>query len=315
MNSGTRFFGRISRIVFLIGVLVFVNTSLIMAQSKEDAYRTEQFSVSGKVSLEVQTSGGSISVIGSNKKEVEVEMYVRKRGSYKKPEDVKLDDYSIEISQDGNEVKAIAKHKSNKGWNWGNGYSISFVVYTPQETRTRLNTSGGSLVAKNLTGSQELNTSGGSIMTEGIQGEMNLRTSGGSISMSDSRGNVEARTSGGTIKVDAVLGDLDVRTSGGSISLKGIEGNVDARTSGGSILAEVLAPADHIELRTSGGSISLKVPRNIGYDINLDGNRVHAELENFSGKKEKDEIRGTMNGGGTRIKAKTGGGSVRLGFQ
>jgi hypothetical protein len=39
---------------------------------------------------------------------------------------------------------------------------------------------------------------------------------------------------------------------------------------------------------------------------------VYAELKNFSGEAEKDEIRGTFNGGGTKISAKTSGGSVRL---
>lgn len=315
MSLVTGFLRRTSSIGILITGLFFVSTNWVVAQSSENAYRTESFNISGNVSLEVQTSGGSIEVTGSNKNEVVVEMYVRRKGKYVKPGDVKLDDYDIQISQNGNMVKAIADRKSSKGWNWNNGYSISFVVYAPRETRSRLKTSGGSLTARNLIGSQELKTSGGSISTEGIQGEQDLNTSGGSINITDSRGNVEANTSGGTINVETLLGDLDARTSGGSIHLEGIEGNVEARTSGGSIRAEVLAPVDHIELRTSGGSITITVPRENGYDIDLDGNRVYAELDNFSGEREKDEIRGTLNGGGTRVKAKTSGGTVRLEFQ
>ena len=300
----------------LLFVTVFTFTyaafsSLLYAQSSDDAYRTEEFGVSGPVSLEVQTSGGSISVFGSNENEVQVEMYVRKRGDYVEPGEADLNDYDIEISRDGNKIKAIADRKSGN-WNWNNGYSISFVVYTPRETRTRLKTSGGSLTAKNLEGTQELKTSGGSITTEGIQGDMILKTSGGSINMTDISGKVEAKTSGGTIRAGSLIGGLEAKTSGGSIRLTGVEGNVDAHTSGGSINAEIVAPSDYIELKTSGGSINLKVPEENGYNLDLDANRVYIKLNNFSGEAEKDEIRGSMNGGGTLIKAKTSGGSVRV---
>jgi uncharacterized protein YneR len=283
-----------------------------LAQSSDKAYRVEEYSVSGQVSLEVRTSGGSISVVGSNEDEVIVEMYVRKRGDYVEPGDADLDDYEIEIAQDGNNVRAIVERRSGS-WNWNNnGYSISFVVYAPEETRSRLKTSGGSLTVRNLSGSQELKTSGGSITAEGIRGKMILKTSGGSINMTEVQGDVEANTSGGTIRAVTIVGNLDAKTSGGSIRLSGIEGNVDARTSGGSINAEILAPSDYIELKTSGGSITIKVPQENGYNLKLDGNRVYVDLNNFSGKAEKDKINGTMNGGGTIIEAKTSGGSVRL---
>jgi DUF4097 and DUF4098 domain-containing protein YvlB len=163
-----------------------------------------------------------------------------------------------------------------------------------------------------MDGSQELKTSGGSITTEGIKGEMVLKTSGGSINMKEIQGNVEANTSGGTIRAETVVGNLDAKTSGGSIRLSGMQGNIEAKTSGGSINAEVITPSDFIDLKTSGGSITITVPEENGYDIDLDGNRVYAKLKNFSGESEKDEIRGTLNGGGTKIEAKTSGGSVRL---
>ncbi|MCH2449288.1 MAG: DUF4097 domain-containing protein [Gracilimonas sp.] len=300
----------ISWTAFLALMLLAVQIGL--AQSSEDAYQTERFNVSGSVSLEVQTSGGSIQVEGSNDDEVLVEMYVRRRGKFVEAGEADLDDYEISITQNGNTVSAIADRKSNRGWNWNDGYSISFVVYTPKETRTRLKTSGGSLTARNLAGSQELRTSGGSITTEGIQGQMVLRTSGGSISITDVQGDAEAKTSGGTIRADMVVGNLDANTSGGSIRLTGIEGNVEAKTSGGSISAEILAPRDIIDLRTSGGSITVTVPDSQGYDLDLDANRVYAELINFNGRAERDEIRGTFNGGGTMLKAKTSGGSIRL---
>jgi len=283
------------------------------AQSSDDAYRVDEFNTSGNVNLEIQTSGGSIEVIGSNNGEVRVEMFVRHRGRYVEQGEADLSDYDIDITQNGNAVKAIADRKSNGGWGWNNnGYSISFVVYAPQETRSRLRTSGGSLTVSGLSGSQELRTSGGSISAEGIAGEMYFRTSGGSISINDSRGDADVNTSGGTIRIDQLIGNLEAKTSGGSIRLSALQGDVTAKTSGGSIHAEIIAPSNLIDLKTSDGSITISVPQEFGYDVDLDGQRVHAELVNFNGEAERDEVKGTFNGGGTKIYAKTSGGSVRL---
>lgn len=313
MNPEKRYLWRLTAILLLFFVISLTTVKAGLAQSVNDAYRIENFDVSGDVSLEVQTSGGSITVTGTEESEVSVEMYVRRRGDYIQSGDADLSDYTIEIAKNGNTIKALAKKKSKRGWNWNNGYSISFVVYTPNSTRTRLKTSGGSVSAEFLKGSQELITSGGSINIEDIEGDAVLSTSGGSIRIKDIMGNIDANTSGGTIRVDAVVGSLDLRTSGGSISLEAIEGKVDARTSGGSINAEILAPDDYIKLRTSGGSIHIEVPEN-GYDLDLDGNRVNVKLVNFTGEAEKDEIQGSINGGGIEIHAKTSGGAINLDF-
>ncbi|MDZ7805887.1 MAG: DUF4097 family beta strand repeat-containing protein [Gracilimonas sp.] len=311
MNGEKRFIWSLTVSWLTFGALLLLAVQTGLAQSTSDVYRTEEFNVTGNVSLEVLTAGGSIKAIGSNDDKVRVEMYVRKRNRYIEPGEADLSKYDIEITQSGNNINASAKRSGNN-WNNRDSYSISFVVYTPNETRTRLRTSGGSVSASNLTGTQELRTSGGSVSTEGINGDMVLRTSGGSISIIDVQGDVEANTSGGTIRVRHLTGNLDARTSGGSIRLEQVAGSVEARTSGGSINAEVISPADMIDLRTSGGSITIKVPKENGYDLDLDANRVYAELVNFNGRAEKDRIVGDFNGGGTQIKAKTSGGSVRI---
>jgi DUF4097 and DUF4098 domain-containing protein YvlB len=155
-------------------------------------------------------------------------------------------------------------------------------------------------------------TSGGSIDVDNIGGDIKIRTSGGSITINDVEGTVEANTSGGRIRAENVTGGIDARTSGGSITLERVSGNVEAKTSGGSIDAEVINPDDYIELRTSGGSITVTVPKELGYDIDLGGNRVRADLYNFQGDLDKNDMEGKMNGGGTKLKARTSGGSVNL---
>ena len=316
MDRAKRFKLQVAVSMVFTFVIMLTAVKMGWAQSSDDAYKIERFAVNDGVKISVETSGGSIDVIGKDTDEVTVEMYVRKRNRYVKADDVDLEGWEIEISERNNTVTAHAKRENSRNWNWNrNTPSISFVVYAPKRSTSDVRTSGGSIELINLEGNQTGRTSGGSIVAEAIRGDVNIRTSGGSITLNEITGTTEARTSGGRIRAENVDGDLDVKTSGGSISLEGISGSVDASTSGGSINAEITKPNDFINLRTSGGSITVTVPEDNGYDLDLDGNRVRAELKNFTGEYERDEVRGSVNGGGISIKAKTSGGSIRLNYK
>lgn len=293
--------------ICVMAVAILFGTQSAVAQQ---AYLTEEFAVSDNSKIEVRTSGGSIELVGSNSDEVRVEMYVRKRGRELDRRDTDLKDWEIRIEKEGNTVYAIAKRE---GRSWGNNnLSISFKVYAPTKSTSDLRTSGGSISLENLIGDQMARTSGGSIEAERIGGDIKLKTSGGSITLFDIEGYAEVNTSGGRIRGEKITGGIDAKTSGGSITLDGISGNVEAKTSGGSIDAEILNPDGFIELRTSGGSITVTVPKDLGYDLDLGGNRVRADLHNFQGELDKNDMEGTMNGGGTKLSAKTSGGSVNL---
>ena len=307
MKSGIKFIKSLVTVA-IVGAVILLSMDTAVAQ---EAYLTESFSVSDNAKVEVRTSGGSIELVGQKTDEVRVEMYVRKRGRLLNQNDTDLDDWEIKIEKEGNTVYAIAKREGRNNWG-NNNLSISFKVYAPVKSMGDLRTSGGSISLENLMGDQIAHTSGGSIEAERIGGDIKLKTSGGSITLFDIEGFAEVNTSGGRIRGEKITGGIDAKTSGGSITLEGISGNVEAKTSGGSIDAEILNPEDYIELRTSGGSISVTIPKELGYDLDLGGNRVRADLYNFQGEFDKNDMEGTMNGGGTKLSAKTSGGSVNL---
>lgn len=282
------------------------------AQSAKDAYQIEEFNMGGgEIDLEVVTSGGSITVVGKRGSTVEVQMFARRNGEYLSPDDVDLSDWNFEFKRENDRVRAIAKRDSDRRWN-RNTVSISFVVYTPIETLTDLKTSGGSIKIENLKGSQEANTSGGSITLNDLDGNVDVKTSGGSIQAENIGGYLQANTSGGRISVKNASGDVDLSTSGGAISIEGVSGNVEAKTSGGSIEASLNELGERVELATSGGSIRIEVPKGSGLDLELSGNSVRTDLENFSGSSKRNRVEGTVNGGGTKVSARTSGGSVTL---
>tara|TARA_R110002096_G_scaffold172757_2_gene346665 strand:+ start:34177 stop:35127 length:951 start_codon:yes stop_codon:yes gene_type:complete len=310
-NNSRKFSIKLGFSLIVMFVLMLANAKLGWAQSARDAFRVEKFAANSGVEIDVKTSGGSIKVIGKDTDEVTVEMYVRKRGKYIKGNDKDLKGWEIDLSKNGNSVTAHARRENGFSWN-RNSVSIGFVIYAPRESATNIKTSGGSIKIENLVGDQQGNTSGGSVSADNIKGKLDLKTSGGSIKIAEVTGDVKASTSGGRIEAKNVEGNVDLKSSGGSIGIESVGGSVTARTSGGSISAKIEAPEDYIDLKTSGGSITITVPQDKGYDVDLDGSRVDASFENFKGRVERDEMTGTLNGGGITLKAKTSGGSIRL---
>lgn len=317
----------------------------------EKPYLTKTFKASSVKNVDVNTSGGGITVMGGATSEAKVEVYVsgNERGSLSDSEiKERLEKYKLTVRMDGETLICEAERK-DKSNNWKNGLNISFKVYVPTKVATNLNTSGGGIKMANLNGDLKFRTSGGGLDLENLRGELNgstsgggikmvncddivkvrtsgggidardcdgeidLSTSGGGIKLTNLNGNVEATTSGGGISVEDFSGDLITSTSGGSIRMNGMNGNVKASTSGGGISASFERPGKYISLSTSAGNIDIDVPNGKGYDLDLSGNRVRmANFSNFNGTKKDDRVQGRLNGGGTTIKARASSGSVSL---
>lgn len=299
---------------FLLMLGLMLAPKLARAANDDTPYRTEEFSVSTPAQLEVRTSGGHIDVEGTSSNRVVVKMYVNKNGRSLSPSDTDLDDFEIDIRQDGNKVYARARHKNRLGWN-STRISISFVVQTPRQTSTDLRTSGGHVTARNLEGEENLDTSGGHMEMAQLKGTVKAHTSGGHINIDGFEGRMEARTSGGHITAEKASGDMDLKTSGGHITLNEVAGSIEARTSGGNIRADVTELGKYLTLRTSGGNIDITVPGKVGMDLDLRGSRVQTDLQNFNGKVGDDDVEGSLNGGGPKITARTSGGRVSVSYR
>jgi len=286
------------------------------SQSDSDVYSTHRFNVTPGESLEVATSGGSITVSGTDGNEAIIKMFVRRNNRYLQASDTDLRNFEIKIEKSGNKVIATAKrNQSSTNILRPNNESISFEVLIPRNFQINVNTSGGSIRLDNLEGALSGRTSGGSIRLNNLSGLVDVRTSGGSITIDASSGQISARTSGGSVSASNSSGVLDLSTSGGSIRLDNLSGEVSASTSGGSIRANIDSLSGDVSLRTSGGNITASLPGGLGLNLNLRGNSVRIPLENFSGESKRNEIVGTMNGGGHNVTMRTSGGGVTVRWQ
>jgi hypothetical protein len=177
-------------------------------------------------------------------------------------------------------------------------------------------TSGGSLNFDRIDGPVNGSTSGGSITLAGAKGRTVVHTSGGSIHITDVTGDVEASTSGGSISIDDVSGRVKVHTSGGRINASEITGSIDASTSGGPVTASLLAqPLEECRFNTSGGSINVSLASNlhVNLDASTSGGRVSTDLPvTVTGELRRNELHGTLNGGGPLLYLHTSGGGISV---
>ena len=112
-------------ILFLIGIVFISGNSdynsakktiaelgVITSNTKNDdynVYSTPRFNAVSGESLEVSTSGGSITVTGSGNDEAVIKMFVRRSGRYLQASDTDLSNFEIQIEKSGNKVIASAQ--------------------------------------------------------------------------------------------------------------------------------------------------------------------------------------------------------------
>ena len=292
--------------------------------------------------LVVDLAGAKIDVRSAAGDAVAIDIERKIRASTKDAEERYLEEHAITIEKAGNVITIRQTKPGKQGWFTGfwsglkTKSSAECSVIVPREFNVDLDTSGGPISVRDLTGSVRADTSGGSIRCENItgrvaadtsggsitfvrvHGEANADTSGGNITAESGSGRLTLDTSGGNIRVSGHRGDVAADTSGGSITLEGIQGNVMGDTSGGSIHATLLAaPTAECRLSTSGGGITVTMPAGAAVELNAasSGGRVMSEFD-VAGtevlKKKRNEVHGPINGGGPLLHLRTSGGSIQL---
>lgn len=259
-------------------------------------------------------------------------------------------EYDLDVSVNNGKLTATATPK-NRITNWKKTLSFSFSIYVPEKVSTQLTTSGGNIVLTGISGDQDfstsggnldlntlsgkikgrtsggnitikdckdelyISTSGGNIEAQNSEGNIRVSTSGGSVQLNNLKGNINASTSGGNVDGETIEGELLTHTSGGNISLQKLSCSVKASTTGGNIDVSILHPGKYISLNNSAGKINLTLPKNTGMDLKLSAMKISTEnLENFSGNNSKDEINGTVNGGGIPVTVQSSGGRINVTF-
>jgi DUF4097 and DUF4098 domain-containing protein YvlB len=219
--------------------------------------------------LRVKLDMGSVAVHGGQQQNIS---YVVQSHSYSSEKDARRQFGSFKIN---------AYVKGDTAWivgEWEGGrprkYSGEFVINIPRDTAmVKIETGGGGVEVKGITGRVEIESGGGKIRLDDIGGSANVETGGDSIEVGTVGGDLKLQTGGGNVSIGSVKGNIQAETGGGNVvvfsgglgavieaaagnvEIKRCAGKVKATTGGGSItLGEIGGPA---EIETGGGSIHL----------------------------------------------------------
>ncbi len=120
----------------------------------------------------------------------------------------------------------------------------------------------------------------------------------------------------GRVTVTGVDGPLKVETTNGRIELHGCSGSVDLSSTNGAISAELLAlaPSASNRIETTNGRIEITMPSSsrAEVDASTTNGRVETAIPITTRTLDRNELHGSMNGGGPALKLRTTNGSIRI---
>jgi hypothetical protein len=323
----------------MFSMIVMFSTFLSLSGFAKDdqATITKTFDLNQPGTLNASSSGGGVKVQTHDQPKVVIEAFVRKNGHVLAPADplVKevLDAFDVDFSKNGSVITAKVERKFRM--NFLNNIGISLTITVPKEMSCNVSSSGGGVKISGVSGTHHFSSSGGGVHLENVSGTTEAKSSGGGVHATNQNGDIRLSSSGGGVSLDDGKGSVYAQSSGGGVSLKNIHGNVEASSSGGSVhvsgeAASVRAKSSgggvHVEIRnltkelnleSSGGGVDAVIynGKTLGLDLDLSSEHVNIDLQNFSGKSEKDRVKGSMNKGGIPVYMRSSGGNVNVRFE
>lgn len=291
-----------SKVFMLIGTILLL-TSVVFA-SDQKILIEKSIQMRDWEKIYVNASGADVKVESWDKQEVYVKIFGNRQAEEK---------INYDIYQDGPVVKVIIKKRSSFfNFSWG-GISVRVEAKVPKNFNAHIETSGGDITAKNITGGFRFDTSGGDINALSLNGRLNAETSGGDIKIDNHKGTMNVSTSGGDIICKNVEGDVKCETSGGDIELDVKDGRIECKTSGGDIRISYSGANKGIKGETSGGTIRAKLPSDFKANVHLktSGGNIQNNINNTrSSKIKRSELIAEYNGGGATFSLHTSGGNI-----
>ncbi|MDA2914318.1 DUF4097 domain-containing protein [Acidobacteriia bacterium AH_259_A11_L15] len=312
----------------LAALVLFTGTACALGPFSAEGSFERTLTVTGPVKLEVQTGSGDISVRAGEPGQVIVRGQIRARGTDAE-EKIEQLEANPPIKQDGNTIRVGPIQDRNLRRN----VSISYELIVPVDTRLEADTGSGDLTIAGIRGPVSADTGSGSIQLSNLGGNVTADTGSGDIELRTIEGNVSADTGSGSIRASGVAGafsgdtgsgnvrleqtapgPVNVNIGSGSVELSGVRGPVKVSTGSGDITVQG-EPAGNWSLSAGSGDIRLRLPQDAGFQLQArtSSGSVHSDHPLMvQGTVKRNELRGTVRGGGPEIIAHTGSGNIRI---
>jgi len=321
----------------IIAILMAILSCHGFAQDGKTPTITKTFELNQPGTLNSRSTCGGIVVKSHNESTVEVQVFIQRNYKILSQTDPLVADIlekiDLEIDKNGSVINVYAEHENNFSLMGNFGFNLTIIV--PREMSCNVSSSGGGLEIYGVEGTHDFNSSGGSVHLENTTGYTKAKSSGGSVEVTNHDGEIHLNSSGGGVYVDKAHGSVYAHSSGGALRLENIYGDVDARSSGGGV--SVSGECEYVKATSSGGSVHVNIKNlkkklylkssaggidaviqngnKLGLDLDLSASNVKIDLQNFSGRSEKDRVKGRMNNGGIPVYMDTSTGNIKVRYE
>lgn len=284
----------------------------VLLHARAEGHFNRTLQVNGAVDLDVSTGSGDIVVRTGGANQVTVNARIR-GSSWMFGDDSAI--HQVEsnppIQQNGNKIRLGYDMPDNVRQH----VSISYDITVPADTTLQAQTGSGNIDVAGIRSEVQVHTGSGDIRVRDIGTRLTAQTGSGNITAETVAAPFSAQTGSGDIQADLTgSGDVDVHTGSGTIRIRGVNGPFHARTGSGEISAEggIVGPW---QVHSGSGDIHLAV--GTGHGFNLDAHSssgsIHSELSIMvQGTLGKNELRGTVGGGGPELQASTSSGDIDI---
>ena len=244
-------------------------------------------------------------------------------------------DFYVEADGSVITIESRSPHnRTSRFWQRYSNVKVWAIVWVPREFDARIYLSDGDLLVDALDGDVRVRTDDGDIRVRQVRGpSVEIETTDGDIAAGSVKAQeITVESSDGDIEVEEMEGDdVKLSSSDGDVSVSRIEaGYISVKTSDGDI--RVGASGDElrvscsdgdieveifnemkVDLSSHDGNIRLRVPKSINADFDLRGEDISVSGGiQINGRSSNYHIQGSLNNGGTLVRAKARDGSVSV---
>ena len=318
--------------IVVVGLISTATALTAFGRTLEGSFE-RSLNVMGPVNLDVKTGSGDIDIRTGSASAVHIRGRIRVNTWRLSEDEAERRVHALEsnppIEQDGNTIRVGHIQDSSLRRN----VSISYEIVVPADARVTAGTGSGNSTITGVQGpvrtesgsgnlkvtgvgdTLRANTGSGDIQIETVRGAVYAQTGSGNIVAMDVSGGFVASTGSGNVKLrQAASGSVSVETGSGDVEASGVQGSLILHTGSGNISADG-QPSGEWKLEAGSGNVTLRLPSTAAFDLYAHTGSGSVESDHpitVQGKINRRELRGKVRGGGTRLEASTGSGSIRI---
>ncbi len=317
---------------FLLALGVSPTSSMAKEKFEEKFEKTVALAKDGKVYL--KNIAGDIDVKTWDRGEVKIDaLKISKHSSMDKAKEYAAL-VKIVVAEEGGalSIKTEYPKKGPKVMS----VSVNFNLTIPSGATADINSVSGDLTLANIGGAAKAETVSGDVTLEKIAGTLKGKTTSGSVIVKGAAKGVYCKSVSGNVKVNDVEGDAELQTVSGTIKAGSVKGSITAENTSGDVELIDVTDAKVIKAKTLSGDVDyvgviysdgsynfkshsgnviLTIPQDAAFDLEAKtfSGSIDSDFEiTLTGKISKKQLKGSVNGGGATLEAKTFSGNILI---